>query len=175
MTTTVEPEKRVLDDFTQTASVLARAKRDVIEKGAEHSINGLDVVDPYDKQATYWHCGADRACVQIGSWWFICVLVGVLIGRMLCHTAVLAPPQTQSGIDPRIFLDAIVLLAAAIQALSLMVSQNSSARKRQLAGCPDRRVDGRAKRKRGPVLALRQQETRNNVALIGVLGKSEGE
>ena len=77
--------------------------------------------------------------------------------------------------DPRIFLDVIVLLAAAIQALSLMVSQNSSARKRQLAGWPDRRVDGRAKRKRGPVLALRQQETRNNVAPIGVLGKSEGE
>ena len=175
MTTTVEPEKCVLDDFTQTASVLARAKHDVIEKGAEHSINGLDVVDPYDKRATYWHCGAERPCARMGSWWFICVFVGVLIGGMLCHTAVLAPRQTQTGVDPRIFLDVIVLLAAKIQAPSLMVSPNRSARKRQLAGWPDRRVDGRAKRKRGPALALRQQETRNNVAPIGVLGKSEGE
>lgn len=175
MTTTVEPEKRVLDDFTQTASLLARAKHDVVEKGAEHSINGLDVVDPHDKLATYWHCGADWACARRGSWPLICVFVGMLIGGMLCDTAVLALRQTQSGIDPRVLCDAIVLLAATIREPKFMVGQGRGDRKRQRLGWPDLGVIGRITRKRGPELALRQQETRNNLALIGVLGKSEGE
>lgn len=168
-----EAQRLVLDYLDKDVAALEQEERNVIEDLAEHSVTSRDAMDLADEQATYWDKLADRVAAIGGSWPFIFVFIGVLLGWMLLNTGVLAHWQLQFDPYPYIFLNLMLSMVAALQAPVIMMSQNRSAAKDRLAASHDYEVNLRAELEIHRLHHRIDDMHQEIAALVKMLGKSE--
>lgn len=97
-----------------------------------------------EPQASFGDRLSDRVAAIGGSWGFIIVFAGVLLGWMLLNTDVLAHFGLAFDPYPYIFLNLMLSTLAAIQAPVIMMSQNRQAAKDRLSARLDYEVNRRA-------------------------------
>jgi uncharacterized membrane protein len=87
---------------------------------------------------------ADRVAQLGGSWGFITIFTGMLVGWVVLNTVVLA--KSGGGFDPYpyIFLNLILSMVAALQAPVILMSQNRQAARDRLAATLDYEVNLKA-------------------------------
>lgn len=168
-----EAQRLVLDYLDKDVTALEQEERNVIEDLADHSATSRDAMDIADEQATFWDQLADRVAAVGGSWPFIFVFMGVLIGWMLLNTDVLARWHLQFDPYPYIFLNLMLSMVAALQAPIIMMSQNRAAAKDRLAASHDYEVNLRAELEIHRLHHRIDEMHREIRALVGLLGQNE--
>ena len=101
---------------------LSTLEADVINSLREHEVISRDTERQYESQLTVGERLADRVAEFGGSWKFILIFAGVLVGWIAVNTVVL----TLHRFDPYpyILLNLVLSCLAAVQAPIIMMSQN---------------------------------------------------
>jgi len=101
---------------------LSVLEADVIRSLREHEIVSRDTERQYDAQLTRGERIADKVAEFGGSWRFILIFAGVLVGWIVINSAILL----RHSFDPYpyILLNLVLSCLAAIQAPIIMMSQN---------------------------------------------------
>jgi uncharacterized membrane protein len=140
------------DEVTQLARQLLesgltglseREKRVILHIAKKlHVARNVDSV--LQEQQTFGERLADRVAQLGGSWTFITVFTGMLIGWVVLNTMVLT--RFGGGFDPYpyIFLNLILSMVAALQAPVILMSQNRQAARDRLAASLDYEVNLKA-------------------------------
>jgi len=101
---------------------LSSLDQEVLESLKHHETLASNVDDEYEKNFSLGERFADRLADFGGSWTFIVIFGGVLLGWIVLNSAVLATRPFDPY--PFIFLNLILSCLAAIQAPVIMMSQN---------------------------------------------------
>jgi uncharacterized membrane protein len=144
MPTPTDNHRLALDYLAKDMEALENEERHVLEDIRAQKVTSRDAADMADKKATFWDRLADRVAAVGGSWAFIFVFMGALLGWMLLNTGVLAHWRIQFDPYPYIFLNLMLSMTAALQAPVIMMSQNRAAAKDRLAASHDYEVNLRA-------------------------------
>src|SRR5215211_1172765 len=102
-----------------------------------------DVNSVLAERQTFGERLADRVAQLGGSWMFIVIFTGMLVGWIVVNTVVLAH---FGGFDPYpyIFLNLILSMVAALQAPVILMSQNRQAARDRLAASLDYEINLKA-------------------------------
>jgi uncharacterized membrane protein len=130
--------KRVLD--LGSKEMTAHEQR-VIERVAKRVAVSRDVNQEYDHGSKFSGRLADRVASFGGSWTFLILFSGVIIGWVVLNSIMLA-----GGFDPYpyILLNLFLSMLASIQAPVILMSQNRQAAKDRLAAAHDYEVNLKA-------------------------------
>jgi len=101
---------------------LSSLDQEVLESLKHHETLASNVDDEYEKNFSLGERFADRLADFGGSWTFIVIFGGVLLGWIVLNSAVLVTRPFDPY--PFIFLNLILSCLAAIQAPVIMMSQN---------------------------------------------------
>jgi uncharacterized membrane protein len=101
---------------------LSALDADVLRRLAEHDVVSRDTGAQYDAQLTTGERLADKVAVFGGSWRFILIFAGVLVGWIAINSIVLLRQPFDPY--PYILLNLVLSCLAAIQAPIIMMSQN---------------------------------------------------
>jgi uncharacterized membrane protein len=101
---------------------LSTLEADVIKSLREHEIISRDTEQQYEAQRTAGERIADRVAEFGGSWKFILIFAGVLVGWIILNTLILV--RNQFDPYPYILLNLVLSCLAAVQAPIIMMSQN---------------------------------------------------
>lgn len=123
---------------------LPERERRIIRRLASRVAISTDVNTAYEAQLTFGERLADRVASFGGSWTFILIFAGVLLGWMLLNSEVLAALGWAFDPYPYIFLNLMLSMVAAIQAPVIMMSQNRQADKDRMAAGHDYEVNLKA-------------------------------
>jgi len=131
--------KEVLEDEIGELSAL---DNEVIQSLEQHEILSADVSKQFDKKLTFGERLSDRIAEFGGSWKFIMIFGGVLIGWIMLNAVFLL----NRGFDPYpfILLNLILSCLAAIQAPIIMMSQNRAEARDRLRAENDYKVNLKA-------------------------------
>src|SRR5215831_8165800 len=131
--------KEVLEDEIGELSAL---DNEVIQSLEQHEILSADVSRQFDKKLTFGERLSDRIAEFGGSWKFIMIFGGVLIGWIMLNAVFLL----NRGFDPYpfILLNLILSCLAAIQAPIIMMSQNRAEARDRLRAENDYKVNLKA-------------------------------
>src|SRR5262249_54161513 len=131
--------KEVLEDEIGELSAL---DNEVIQSLEQHEILSADVSRQFDKKLTFGERLSDRIAEFGGSWTFIMILGGVVIGWIVLDAVFLL----NRGFDPYpfILLNLILSCLAAIQAPIIMMSQNRAEARDRLRAENDYKVNLKA-------------------------------
>ena len=131
--------KEVLEDEIGELSAL---DNEVIQSLEQHEILSADVSRQFDKKLTFGERLSDRIAEFGGSWKFIMIFGGVLIGWIVLNAVFLL----NRGFDPYpfILLNLILSCLAAIQAPIIMMSQNRAEARDRLRAENDYKVNLKA-------------------------------
>ena len=144
MPTATDNHRLALDYLAKDMEALENEERHVLEDMQAQKVTSRDAADMADEKATFWDKLADRVAAVGGSWAFIFVFIGVLLGWMLLNTGVLAQWHMQFDPYPYIFLNLMLSMTAALQAPVIMMSQNRASAMDRLAASHDYEVNLRA-------------------------------
>ena len=130
--------KRVLD--LGSKEMTAHEQR-VIERVAKRVAVSRDINQEYDQGSKFGGRLADRVASFGGSWTFLILFSGVIIGWVVLNSIMLA-----GGFDPYpyILLNLFLSMLASIQAPVILMSQNRQAAKDRLAAAHDYEVNLKA-------------------------------
>jgi uncharacterized membrane protein len=137
----VDPERlarRLLGEHWQQ---LSRQERETVARIARRVRNPEQ---EFRDNRTLGERAADAIAAFGGSWTFILLFFGLLIGWTLGNTAVLGPRHEAFDPYPYVFLNLVLSMLAAIQAPIIMMSQNRAAARDRLAAEVDHEVNVRA-------------------------------
>ena len=97
----------------------------------------------HDEQMTFGQKVADKVAAFGGSWTFIFIFLGFLLGWMIINSILIARMARGTEFDPYpyILLNLMLSMTAALQAPIIMMSQNRASEKDRLAAENDFRVN----------------------------------
>ncbi len=125
-------------------STLSKRERRVIETIARHQHVTRSVNRAVDERLTFGDRSADRVAGFGGSWAFIPIFIGLLIGWVVFNTLAVAKYGMAFDSYPFIFLNLILSMVAALQAPIILMSQNRQAVRDRIAAALDYEVNLKA-------------------------------
>lgn len=120
---------------------LSRQERDTVIRIARRVRNPEQ---EYRDNRTLGERAADAIAEFGGSWTFIFLFMGFLVGWALLNTEFLGPRHEAFDPYPYVFLNLMLSMLAALQAPIIMMSQNRAAERDRLAAEVDHEVNVRA-------------------------------
>lgn len=126
------------------AADLHPADRQALERIAADSPVSRDSGATFEDQLSLGQRLADRVAAFGGSWTFIGLFAGVLVGWVILNSALLARWNDAFDPYPYILLNLFLSMLAAIQAPVIMMSQNRQASKDRLQAQLDYQVNLKA-------------------------------
>lgn len=118
--------------FGRGAELLSKSERKALSHAARRLPLNTDPNQMLDEQSSFGERLADRVASFGGSWTFIMIFGGVLLGWTLLNTEILG--ATAFDPFPYIFLNLMLSMLAAVQAPVILMSQNrQSAKDRRMA------------------------------------------
>ena len=136
-----ELARQLLDDGL---NCLSDREQRVILLIAKRSHVARDVNSVLQEQQTFGERLADRVAQFGGSWVFITIFTGMLIGWVVVNTFILARFGREFDPYPYIFLNLILSMVAALQAPVILMSQNRQAARDRLAATLDYEINLKA-------------------------------
>jgi uncharacterized membrane protein len=132
-----------------------------------------DVNAAHDESQTFGDRLADRVAQFGGSWTFIVMFTGMLLGWIVLNTIVLTRYGRSFDPYPYIFLNLILSMVAALQAPVILMSQNRQAARDRLAAGLDYEINLKSEIE---IMALHEKLDRIRVEhLEGVLREQSGQ
>ncbi len=169
-----DTHRLALDYLCKDIDALDPRERGVLDALAARSVTSRDALEAADANSGYWDRLADRVAAIGGSWAFIFVFLGVLVGWMLLNTALLAQWRAQFDPYPYILLNLVLSSVAALQAPVILMSQNRAAARDRLAASHDYEVNLRAELEIVRLHARLDEMHEEVRLLVKMLAKSEG-
>lgn len=115
--------------FGKTFEHLTAAERRVVQQFVRRRHVARDIARDTEEQSTFGERIADRVAAFGGSWTFIFMFAGVLVGWVLLNSYILLHIGDPFDPYPYILLNLFLSMLAAIQAPIIMMSQNRQAAK----------------------------------------------
>jgi uncharacterized membrane protein len=149
---------KVIDDlaakFLEARGESGESELRVIERLRQRLHISRDAGRAFEAKLTFGQRLADRIAIFGGSWTFIIIFLGTLVGWIVLNTVVLGRWGKAFDVYPYIFLNLILSMLAALQAPVIMMSQNRYAAKDRVAAEHDYEVNLKSELE---ILALHQK------------------
>jgi uncharacterized membrane protein len=123
---------------------LSKRERRVIAAIARHRHVTPDVNRTIEENETAGERVADRVARFGGSWTFILLFIGFLVGWILLNTVLVSRMGRGFDLYPFIFLNLMLSIVAALQAPIILMSQNRQASRDRIAAALDYEVNLKA-------------------------------
>jgi uncharacterized membrane protein len=121
-----------------------RFERTVIQHILERKQVTRNTNKEFEEQLTFGQRVADRVASFGGSWTFIIIFAGVIIGWIILNAVILAKGRSAFDPYPFILLNLVLSMTAAIQAPVIMMAQNRQSAKDRLDAAHDFEVNLKA-------------------------------
>jgi uncharacterized membrane protein len=125
-------------------STLSERERRVITTIARRQHVTRNVNRAVEATQTFGDCVADRVAGFGGSWAFILIFIGLLIGWVVLNTLAITRHDMAFDSYPFIFLNLILSMIAALQAPIILMSQNRQEVRDRIAAALDYEVNLKA-------------------------------
>src|SRR6476646_9676715 len=136
---------KVIDDlaakFLEARGESGESELRVIERLTQRLHISRDAGRAFEAKLTFGQRLADRIAMFGGSWTFIMIFLGTLVGWIVLNTVVLGRSGKAFDVYPYIVLNLILSMLAAVQAPVIMMSQNRYAAKDRVAAEHDYEVN----------------------------------
>ena len=132
-------KKEIVKMLLSNSELDAKDEEELLDLLIDQPI-AIDVDKQEEAKMSFGDRVADKVSEVAGSWTFIIVFVGFLVGWIVLNTIVLAKGE-QIDPYPFILLNLLLSCIAAIQAPIIMMSQNRQAEKDSLRNQNDYRTD----------------------------------
>jgi uncharacterized membrane protein len=148
------PINDLVHRFKQTCKSMGQSEELVMEKLTKRLHVSRDTNRAFDEKLTMGQRFADRIAAFVGSWTFILLFIGLLVGWLILNSVILARMGKAFDLYPYILLNLILSMVAALQAPLIMMSQNRQAAKDRSGAEHDYEVNLKAELE---IMALHQK------------------
>lgn len=133
-----------LDQIKERLSELGESERRVLHQIVGRLHSSRSIYSQMDKTRTFGEYVADRIAAFGGSWTFVLLFLGLLVGWIVLNGYVLAQRGTAFDPYPFILLNLFLSTLAALQAPVILMSQNRQAARDRLTAEHDYEVNLKA-------------------------------